>query len=183
MSLSSFKQPQEPLVELFAERGWAVPAFEPIDASDLPRDIAPIFDHDMSMTSRLEGLFGAPVRIEVLSLQHTETRYRRLVLLKAPGQGPPLLLGALDINLDSFSAPVRNEIEATEKPFGRILGEMRVKHDFRPIAFFSFTASHELADVLRVDKGILLYARRKLVIGEDRTLGVVTEVPARFRLP
>jgi hypothetical protein len=37
--------------------------------------------------------------------------------------------------------------------------------------------------VLRVDKGILLYARRKLVIGEDRTLGIVTEVPARFRLP
>jgi hypothetical protein len=78
---------------------------------------------------------------------------------------------------------VRGEIEAAEKPFGKILTDRAVEHCFLPEAFFSFSAAAQIASLLDLRDGVTLYARRKLVTGEDRPLAVVTEIPARFRFP
>ncbi|MCC6698247.1 MAG: hypothetical protein IT365_21670 [Candidatus Hydrogenedentes bacterium] len=174
---------QEPLVELFSRQGWTVPEFTSVEQCDLPGDVAPFFDHDLSMTSRLESLFGPPVRIKVLAVHHTHSIYRRLVLLEKPNVEAPLLLGAIDIHLDRFENPVRHAIEQAQQPFGRILKEMTVQHGYHPNAFFSFHPSAEITSLLATDARSLLYGRRKVVLGEgDRVLAVVTEIPARYRL-
>lgn len=173
----------EPLAELFTKQGWPVPEFASVEPADIPGDVEPFFDHDHSMTSRLQALFGKPINIQVVAVHHTETMYRRLVLLHAIDDPTPLLLGAIDVQLDRFESPVRLAIEQAAQPFGKILKDMTVIHGYQPYAFFSFRPGNEIASLLATDSGSLLYGRRKVVLGEhDRMLALVTEIPARFRL-
>lgn len=183
MSLPVTKEVAEPLIELILDQGWPIPELTTVSAESLPADVGPYFIHTSCMTSHLETLFRTPIKIDVICEHHTESRYLRLVLLRGVHGGLPLLLGALDVSLDRFAEPVRNEIEAAQKPFGKILTDRAVKHDFQPEAYFTFNASSQIARILELPEGIALYARRKLVIGDDRPLAVVTEIPARFRLP
>lgn len=183
MSLPQVKFHDEPLVELFTKQGWPVPEFTAVEPGDLPGDVGPFFDHDLSMTSRLQTLFGQPIRIKVEAVHHTETVYRRLVLLHAADDPTPLLLGAIDIQLDRFENPVRLAIEEAAQPFGKILKDMTVVHGYQPYAYFSFHPGKEITSVLATDPGSLLYGRRKVVFGEnERKLALVTEIPARHRL-
>jgi chorismate-pyruvate lyase len=173
----------EPLVELFTKQGWPVPEFSTIEPAGLPGDVAPFFDHDLSMTSRLQTLFGEAIKIRIVAVHHTETVYRRLVLLHTIDDPTPLLLGAIDIHLDRFESPVRLAIEQAAQPFGKILKDMTVVHGYEPYAYFTFRPGAEIATLLATDAGSLLYGRRKVVFGEnDRMLALVTEIPARHRL-
>jgi len=183
VSIPQTKFHDEPLVELFTKQGWPVPEFTPVVQDELPGDVAPFFDHDLSMTSRLEFVFGKPIKIAIVAVHHTATVYRRLVLLHAIDDPKPLLLGAIDVHLDRFENPVRLAIEQAARPFGKILKDMTVTHGYHPYAFFSFRPGAEIASLLATDSGSLLYGRRKMVVGEgDRMLALVTEIPARYRL-
>jgi chorismate-pyruvate lyase len=183
VSVPQFRFQDEPLVELFAKQGWPVPEFTQVAQEELPGDVAPLFVHDLSMTSRLEAVFGKPIKIAVVAVHHTETVYRRLVLLHTVDDPTPLLLGAIDIQLDRFENPVRLAIEQAAQPFGKILKDMTVVHGYQPNTFFSFRPGAEITSLLATDSGSLLYGRRKVVLGEhDRMLALVTEIPARYRL-
>ncbi len=183
VSVPQAQYQDEPLIELFTKQGWPVPGFTSVEPGELPGDVGPFFDHDLSMTSRLETLFGQPIKIQVEAVHHTETVYRRLVLLHTVENPTPLLLGAIDIHLDRFENPVRLAIEQASQPFGKILKDMTVVHGYQPYSFFSFRPGAEIASLLATDASSLLYGRRKVVIGEhDRMLALVTEIPARHRL-
>ncbi len=174
----------KPLHDLFAIKGWRTPVFAPASFEQLPSDVAVFFQAPGSMTKHLEAVFGGPIQIELVALDHSEQRYRRLVVLKNEKSRNPLLFACIEIFLDRFENRVRSEIQQARKPFGRILEEMGTDHGYQPHAFFSFGPGTEIEHLLRSQPGCDLFGRTKTVLDSNRRLlATVTEIPPRFRAP
>jgi len=174
----------KPLNDLFAIKGWRTPVFAPATFEQLPSDVVVFFQAPGSMTKHLEAVFGGPIQIELVALDHSERHYRRLVVLKNSEVNRPLLFACIEVYLDRFENRVRSEIQEARKPFGRILEEMGTDHGYQPHAFFSFGPGTEIEHILRSKPGCSLHGRTKVVCDSNkRLLATVTEIPPRFRTP
>ncbi|MBX7259197.1 MAG: hypothetical protein K1Y02_22735 [Candidatus Hydrogenedentes bacterium] len=174
----------KPLNDLFVVKGWRTPVFAPATFEQLPPDIAIYFQASGSMTKHLESVFGGPIHIELVAMDHTEQYYRRLVLLKNSKSRKPLLFASIEAYLDRFEKRVRSEIQKARKPFGRILEENGTDHGYQSQAFFQFGPGTEVEHLLQSKPGLDLFGRTKVVLDSDkRLLATVTEIPPRFRTP
>ena len=99
-----------PLDLLYERAGVAPPIAKRVAAEHIPSPYSDLLVHQNEMTSTLEGHFGGPLAVRVLSSFTKRDAYFRRVLLTLQQSARPVAMGAVRIRLDVFSPAVRARI-------------------------------------------------------------------------
>ncbi len=164
-----------PLTELFLPERDRLEA-QPLRSEDLPQPYRRLLDHRVDMTSTLESFCGEPILIRVLELRRRGQSLLRRVALVGADSGRLAELGAIEIHLQCFAAPVRGLILQGHLPLGGILTEQGVKYSSRTRGFLRLDAAGILFEGL-VPEGATLFGRQNTLIANDgRLLAEVLEL-------
>ena len=85
-------------------------------------------------------------------------------------------MGAIRIQVDAFSEPIRRQILENEIPLGRLLRDGGVQYESRPKAFLAVTPNSEMMGVFWMPEPRTLYGRRTEMIHEGSKVGDIVEV-------
>ncbi len=178
MSLTNPRTKVDSLLSEFAALGGSLlPAFEPVDAEDIPEPYRILLAHRNDMTPTLEEFHGTTVSLDVLKVRRHQEKLMREVLLVCDDTTEPVELGVIKINLDLFPPEPREKIVACHLPLGTILKKYNIEHKSRPTAFLRLRTNERLNEILRLDSPQVLYGRCNTIFnGSSRPLAEVIEV-------
>jgi chorismate-pyruvate lyase len=165
-----------PLDITYRQVGVEPPAVEKISPETIPHPYRSMLVHDSPMTLTLEGHFGGRVALRPLSVLSRGQLYCRRILLVLEASGRPVEMGAISLKLDSFSRRIAGQIQRSELPLGRVLGDCGVNYKSEPRAFLSVTPNAEMMAVFWMPESRTLYGRRTEIIHEGAKIGDVVEV-------
>jgi chorismate-pyruvate lyase len=165
-----------PLDATYRQVGVQPPAVKEITPDEIPLPYRSLLVHDSPMTLTLEGHFGGRVALRPLSVLSRGQLYCRRILLVLEASGRPVEMGAISLKLDSFGRRIASQIQQSEMPLGRVLGECGVKYKSEPRAFLSVTPNAEMMAVFWMPESRTLYGRRTEIIYEGAKIGDVVEV-------
>ena len=168
------------LLERFYVRyGLEFPAVAAIRNEEMPEPYKRLLIHCHDMTSTLEGYYGKPMGITVLSREVGTSGYLREVVLSPEGDAPPVEYGVIHIHLDQLPANARRRVLQEERPLGNILSTEAVPYLSWPQSFFWVGPDSHMERVLRLPQPRILYGRRNLLLdGNRHLLAEVIEVLA-----
>ena len=167
-----------PLDLLYERAGVAPPLVKRIAADRIPAPYSDLLVHQNEMTSTLEGYFGGPMAVRVLSSFSRRHSYFRRVLLALKETARPVAMGAVHIRLDAFSPAVRTRILSQRTPLGRILSEEGLPFHSCPKAFLQVEPNAEMMGVFWMPATQSLYGRRtELTLDGDRIGDIVEILP------
>ena len=162
-----------PLASFYA--AGTLPKVEPVDEQGVPATVAALLRPPSPLTPRLEAHYGEALGLRVLERRRAGDVYaRRIVLLR--GDGAPVALGAIEIDLARLPAAMRADVLAETVPFGRIF----VTAHARPDALFRVACDAALRAALALDgfDGWLYGRRRTLVDERGATVATIVDVLA-----
>jgi chorismate-pyruvate lyase len=165
-----------PLDAVYARAGIVPPAVKAIEPNDIPMPYRSLLVHTNDMTLTLERHFGGRVTLRPLSTFLEGRWYFRRVLLAQEYTGRPVEMGAIRIQVDAFSEPIRRQILENEIPLGRLLRNGGVQYESRPIVFLAVTPNSEMMGVFWMRESRTLYGRRTEMIHEGAKVGDIVEV-------
>ena len=167
-----------PLAGFYAAAGRPLPAVHAVDAVDLPPDLRELLLAPEPLTPRLEERHGAELMLRVLERCHDGERYaRRVVLVR--GDGVPVVLGAIEIDLARLAPDRRAEVLAETVPFGHILASAVADPDaLLRVACDPFIAA---ALALPRARGWLYGRHRSVGDADGATIATVVEILAPER--
>ena len=165
-----------PLDSVYARAGIPPPAAEAIGADDIPMPYRSLLVHTNDMTMTLERHFGGRVGLRPLSTFFDGRSYVRRVLLAQEHTGRPLEMGAIRIQVDVFSEPIRRQILESGIPLGRLLRDGGVQYESRPKAFLAVTPNSEMMGVFWMPEPRTLYGRRTEMIHDGAKIGDIVEI-------
>jgi chorismate-pyruvate lyase len=165
-----------PLDLLYERAGVAPPLVKRIAAERIPAPYSGLLVHHNEMTSTLEGHFGGPICVRVLSSFSKGPSYFRRVLLTLKETARPVAMGAVRIRLDAFSATVRARILSQRVPLGRILSEEGVPFHSCPKAFLQVAPNPEMMGVFWMPEAQPLYGRRTELTLDGGRIGDIVEI-------
>src|SRR3990172_3407889 len=148
-----------PLDAIYARAGVRPPAARRIRSQNIPVPYRALLDHEGGMTATLERSIGGRVNLRILSSHTSGAWYLRRVLLVDPRTGRPLIMGAVRVKLDDFSARVQAKILCGAVPLGRILDSRGAEYASRPRVFLAVTPNSEMMGVFWMRKPQTLYGR------------------------
>jgi chorismate-pyruvate lyase len=164
------------LADFYVAAGRPLPAVETVGHEELPPALRDLLSAPRPLTPRLEDHHGEALALRVLERRRDGDRYaRRIVLVR--GDGVPVVLGAIAIDLDRLTPALRAEVLAEEVPFGHILATATA----RPDALLRVQCDAFIADALELAprRDLQLYGRRRtLVDAEGATMATVVEILA-----
>src|SRR6185436_9019455 len=167
-----------PLADFYVAAGRPLPVVETVGHDDLPPALRDLLSAPRPLTPRLEDHHGESLALRVLERRRDGDRYaRRIVLVR--GDGVPVVLGAIAIDLDRLTPALRAEVLAEEVPFGHILATATATA--RPDALLRVQCDAFIADALELSprRDLQLYGRRRtLVDAEGATMATVVEILA-----
>ena len=111
-----------PLDFVYARAGVAPPEVKTVEPDDIAMPYRSLLVHTNDMTLTLERHFGGRVMLRPLSTFLDGRSYFRRVLLAQEYTGRPVEMGAIRIQVDAFSEPIRRQILENEIPLGRLTG-------------------------------------------------------------
>jgi chorismate-pyruvate lyase len=150
----------QPLRQLYAQAGLALPEFEPLAGEAVPLPYGQLLVHQRDMTPTLESFHGGEIYIEVLRRERREELYLREVVLRLERNRRPVEFGANRVHLAGFPSEARWLILQEQIPLGRILRDHGLPHQTRPLAFFRVCADAFIAKALGARRGEWLYGRQ-----------------------
>ena len=164
-----------PLAEFYAAAGRGLPAAERVGADDVPPDLRALLAAPEPLTPRLEDRHGESLSLRVLERRHRGDRYARCVVL-VRGDGVPLVLGAIAMDLARLAPVARAAVLAESVPFGHILGSALADPD----ALLRVRCDTMIADALALTRaGGWLYGRRRTVSdASGATVATIVEILA-----
>lgn len=164
-----------PLAGLYAAAGRSLPAVHPIAGAAMPRVVAQLLSAPEPLTPRLEEHVGEALALRVLERRRDGDRYARCVVL-VRGDGVPVVLGAIAIDLGRLAPAVRADVLAETVPFGHLLANA-VAH---PDALLSVACDRFIADALALpDHDLHLYGRRRtLTDASGAVIATILEILA-----
>jgi chorismate-pyruvate lyase len=109
-----------PLAEFYAVAGCALPVVHVVDPTLVPSALRALLRDPLPLTPRLEERYGEPLTLRVLERRHVGDHYARRVVLRR-GDGTPVVLGAVAVDLARLPPAPRAEVLAETIPFGHIL--------------------------------------------------------------
>jgi chorismate-pyruvate lyase len=164
-----------PLAGFYAAAGRPLPEAHAIDVVELPADLRELLRAPEPLTPRLEHRHGEELTLRVLERRHAGTRYARRVVL-ARGDGVPVVLGAIAIDLARLAPDRRAEVLAETVPFGHILASAVADPDaLLRVACDPFIAA---ALALPNPQGWLYGRRRTIADHAGATIATVVEILA-----
>jgi chorismate-pyruvate lyase len=168
------------LLERFYTRyGLGFPSVTTIRNEAMPEPYKRLLIHCHDMTSTLEGYYGSPMRITVLSRELEGGTYLREVLLKPEAATQPVEYGVIQIHLDQLPPGARRRVLEEERPLGNILNTEAVPYLSWPQSFFRVGPDEHMDRVLGLAQSQVLYGRRNLLVdGKRHLLAEVIEVLA-----
>ena len=137
---------------------------------------------DGTVTSLLEGSFGAPVAVDTLTNAVDDAgarSLRRTAVLRLADSGRPLLRATSVLAVDRLPSAARTALLAGEEPIGSVLRAARLETRRELAPYREDTATAEDAAALGVEIGSPIFERTYRIVSFSRELAVVTErVPA-----
>jgi chorismate-pyruvate lyase len=156
-----------------------LPRLERLHPEEIPQPYKALLVHSADMTLTLEGFYGRPPGLRVLSRARQGEAYYREVALTLGRAGRPLLYGVIRICLDHLPSSARRRVLAEQRPLGDILLSEAVPHLGWPQDFFRAEADAHIRAVLGLGAPRELYGRRNVLLdGSRRLLAEVIEVLA-----
>ena len=165
-----------PLDALYARAGVAAPVVKTTAPDRIPSPYRKLLDHQNEMTSTLEGHFGGPVTVRVLSSFSRGRSYFRRVLLALRSTGRPVAMGAVRLRLDVFSPAIRARILGEKIPLGRVLSDGGILYLSRPTTFLEVTPNAEMMGVFWMPEPRTMYGRRTQVTVAGNRIGDIVEI-------
>jgi chorismate-pyruvate lyase len=166
-----------PLDDFYARSGEHLPPLSQIDAEAVPEPYRALLVHRNDMTPTLEKFHGADIHLRVLGRRRKDEEYFREVALLLDGSNRPVEFGAIKINLALFTAPVREQILAEQRPLGHILAEHKVPHRSEPRAFFRLASDRLMNEALQLSGAQILFGRRNSLLDpQGRALAEIFEI-------
>lgn len=145
-------------------------------AADLPAVFQSLLAHDDHMTVTIEAHHESLVGLQVLAEHSTEGFYARKSVLVRQTDSSPVQLGIMRIDLSGLPQVVRQQIEAREKPLGRILIRNNLLREVELLALWRVDPGPELSGVLRVEPGGQVYARSARILVDGRPAVELLEI-------
>jgi chorismate-pyruvate lyase len=159
------------LLERFYERaGLSLPVLHEVKANEIPQPYKSLLVHSADMTPTLEGFYGQPLRLTVLSRERQDDSYRREVILWLADAARPVEYGVIRICLDRLPMAARRLVLEERRPLGSILQSEAIPHLSWPQAFFRLKADPHARAALRLPQPGELYGRRNVVLDASRRL-------------
>lgn len=90
-------------------------------SAELPALATRLLDHDRHMTEAVESFHGCPVNVEVIRSLCDDHWYAREILLRRTQDNQVVQYGVVWIDRQAMASDVMHEIEAEDRPLGRIL--------------------------------------------------------------
>jgi chorismate-pyruvate lyase len=164
-----------PLAGFYAAAGRTLPVVETIADAALPPVLRHLLSAAEPLTPRLEEHHGEALALRVLERRRTGNRYARCVVL-VRGDGVPVVLGAIEIDLARLPAELRSDVLAEAVPFGRLLADAFAPPD----ALLRVACDRFIADALQLPRRDLgLYGRRRTVAdASGATIATIVEILA-----
>ncbi len=156
--------------------GLEVGHFEILRAEDLPEPYRSLLVHASDMTPTLEAFFESAVHLRVLHRRRRGDTLHRTVLLCIDGSDRPVELGAIEIHLDRFEAPAKEEVLQCWLPLGAILQKRSIAHVCQPQAYFRCQASGVVGKALGPRETGLFGRFNVLLDLEGRNLARAVEI-------
>lgn len=169
-----------PLERFYVAAGVPTPVVEPVTADALPPQARALLRVAGPITPRLEDRHGEALALRVLDRHRQGDVYgRRIVLVR--GDGMPVVLGAIEIDLARLTPARRSQVLDEETPFGHIVADATA----RPEAFLRVAADPLIAAALALgDEPEWLYGRRRTLVDADgTTFATIVDVLAPDRDP
>lgn len=117
-----------PLARFYAAAGKPLPGVEEVGCADVPPSLRELLSAPRPLTPRLEDHHGDALALRVLERRQDGDVYaRRVVLVR--GDGVPVVLGAIEVDLARLSPATRAEVLAEAVPFGHILADAEATPD------------------------------------------------------
>jgi hypothetical protein len=133
--------------------------------------------HRGDMTSRLAAFHRGEIFIEVLHHEHTESAYRREVVLRVEATGLAVEYGAIEIELEAFDGELRKLILEEHLPLGGLLNRFDVRYRSEPRAFIRLGDDAVMQRVFEMPQAHEFFGRCNVLLGEnDRVLARIVEV-------
>jgi chorismate-pyruvate lyase len=163
-----------PFAEFYAAAGRTLPAVQAVHGAHVPPALRALLGAPEPLTPRLEDRHGERLTLKVLERRRRGERYARRVVLTR-GDGVPIVLGAIAINLARLTKERRAEVLAEATPFGHILADAVADPD----ALLRVACDPLIADALGLD-GFAgwLYGRRRTLSDATATIATVVEILA-----
>jgi chorismate-pyruvate lyase len=165
-----------PLDVIYTRVGVTLPQAKALSPYDIPLPYRSLLVHESDMTITLEQHFGGRIVLRALSTFSSAGWYFRRVLLAQEYSGRPVEMGALRINLNVFSQPVRARILRNAIPLGRLLRDSGVDFKSRAKVFLGITPNSEMMGVFWMREPRPLYGRQTEVIHKGKHVGDIVEV-------
>lgn len=173
-------EPFEPFIAFYREEGVPPPRLGSVSPGDMLEPYRRLLVHERAMTPTLEAFLGQRLTLRVLcSREEGDTLWRQVVLVGA-GDGAPVELGAVRIDLACFDTTPRELLREGRTPLGTLLREFKVAYVCRPTAFFSVEADARVLGALELGSGTQpLFGRCNRILTPDgRVMADVVEVLA-----
>lgn len=135
----------------FASESCAIPAaaLRPQPGAELPEPARELLVHDRDMTSTLAAFHGSALRVDILQQRQSGEKYFREVFLRTMTAARVVEYGIIAIDLEQFTPPQREAIQAGQAPLGALLHRFNIPFESSPIGFFSL-ATASMAESRRV---------------------------------
>jgi chorismate-pyruvate lyase len=156
----------------------ATPSWELVHAEEVPEPYRSLLVHEHHMTVTVEAFHGDTVDVRILARRHQGDMYARKILLVLRGSGRVVQFGIVRVDLSIVAEPVRADIVAGEKPFGRVLIEHDVLRRIEPTAYLRLTPTPLWQAWFGLNETRTLYGRLALIHCDDRPAVELLEVVA-----
>ena len=156
-----------PLARFCAERNLPVPEIQLLEAEQLPEPARTLLAHNGDMTPRLEAFRNDVMYVKPLAVRRAPGCLSRMVVLLGEETGVAAEFGAIDIFLDAFPEPARQEICGLRTPLGTILGRFEIPHHSEPAAWFAVRSDRLTSNAFGLKSPQTLFGRRNRLVHEN----------------
>jgi hypothetical protein len=165
-----------PLDLTYERAGVDAPTAKAISADSIPSPYRELLAHNHSMTATLERHFGVRVALRSLCRWSRGHWYYRRVVLTREDSGRPVEMGAIHMNLQSFSSQVRAQVLRQQVPIGRVLDDGSVRYLSRPRKFLAITPNSEMMALFWMRQPRTLFGRQTQLSVDGRAIGDIVEI-------
>ncbi|MDH3717908.1 MAG: hypothetical protein OES79_07280 [Planctomycetota bacterium] len=166
------------LIQLFYDDSSVLGEFREVDGDELPAEYQRLLVHQEHMTVAMEAYYESLVDVDVLQLNKTDTHYARQIVLRRQSDGEIIQFGIMRVALACLSDQIRDEIEAQQRPLGRILVRHNVLRTVRLERLFSVMPGAELCRLFRIDQPRQTYGRTAGIELNGQPAIEVLEIPS-----
>ncbi len=163
-------------MNLFFEQPDELACFELVAAEAMPAVSRKLLAHNHHMTVTVEGHHECLVDVEVLGTHTDGDYYSRKILLNRQSDGGCVQYGIVRLNLGFLAADVRTEIEAQQRPLGRVLIEHDVLREVKLLNLFRIRPGQEMANHLGLESGEVCFGRTALIYCDGKPAIELLEV-------